>query len=103
MIEIPAPDFDLEKTLDSGQVFHWEKVGDAPLPEARRISAERLMSGSEDSQRVAVSGIVRTAAARPTTMSMPVTSAPVRASGIAVVPSPQPRSRARSGGVIAID
>jgi len=25
---IPAPDFDLEKTLDSGQVFHWEKVGD---------------------------------------------------------------------------
>ena len=28
MIEIPAPDFDLEKTLNSGQVFHWEKVGD---------------------------------------------------------------------------
>jgi N-glycosylase/DNA lyase len=28
MIEIPAPDFDLEKTLDSGQVFHWEKVSD---------------------------------------------------------------------------
>jgi N-glycosylase/DNA lyase len=26
--EIPAADFDLEKTLDSGQVFHWEKVGD---------------------------------------------------------------------------
>jgi hypothetical protein len=25
---IPAPDFDLKKTLDSGQVFHWEKVGD---------------------------------------------------------------------------
>jgi N-glycosylase/DNA lyase len=25
---IAAPDFDLEKTLDSGQVFHWEKVGD---------------------------------------------------------------------------
>ena len=25
---IPAPDFDLEKTLDSGQVFHWEKVDD---------------------------------------------------------------------------
>lgn len=28
MIEIPAPDFDLGKTLDSGQVFHWEKVAD---------------------------------------------------------------------------
>ena len=26
-MEIPAPDFDLEKTLDSGQVFHWQKVG----------------------------------------------------------------------------
>lgn len=28
VIEIYAPDFDLEKTLDSGQVFHWEKAGD---------------------------------------------------------------------------
>jgi len=26
VIEIPAPDFDLEKTLNSGQVFHWEKI-----------------------------------------------------------------------------
>jgi len=25
---IRAPDFDLEKTLDSGQVFHWQKVSD---------------------------------------------------------------------------
>ena len=25
-IEIPSPDFDLEKTLNSGQVFHWEKI-----------------------------------------------------------------------------
>src|SRR6266542_3833236 len=24
--EIPAPDFDLAMTLDSGQVFHWERV-----------------------------------------------------------------------------
>jgi N-glycosylase/DNA lyase len=28
LIEVPAPDFDLEQTLDSGQVFHWQKVGD---------------------------------------------------------------------------
>ncbi len=27
LIEIRAPDFDLEKTLNSGQVFHWEKAG----------------------------------------------------------------------------
>src|SRR4029077_11102840 len=26
LIEIPAPDFDLAMTLDSGQVFHWENV-----------------------------------------------------------------------------
>ncbi|MEY2488461.1 MAG: N-glycosylase/DNA lyase [Verrucomicrobiota bacterium] len=28
MREIVAPDLDLERTLDSGQVFHWEKCGD---------------------------------------------------------------------------
>lgn len=28
LTRIRAPDFDLEKTLDSGQVFHWEKAGD---------------------------------------------------------------------------
>ena len=28
MIQISAPDFDLEKTLNSGQVFHWEQKGD---------------------------------------------------------------------------
>src|SRR5437016_946089 len=26
--KIPAPDFDLAMTFDSGQVFHWEKLGD---------------------------------------------------------------------------
>src|SRR5206468_4977501 len=26
LTEIPAPDFDLAMTLDSGQVFHWERV-----------------------------------------------------------------------------
>src|SRR5262250_970207 len=28
MIDLPAVDFDLAATLNSGQVFHWEKVGD---------------------------------------------------------------------------
>ena len=27
LTEISAPNFDLAKTLDSGQVFHWEKIG----------------------------------------------------------------------------
>jgi len=29
--EIPAPNFDLAMTLDSGQVFHWEKAGNGFL------------------------------------------------------------------------
>ena len=28
LVEIPAPDFDLAMTLDSGQVFHWEEYGE---------------------------------------------------------------------------
>jgi len=40
---------------------HWEKIGTAPLPKAKPVSIERLMSGTEDSQRVEISGIVRTA------------------------------------------
>src|SRR6266571_5741650 len=28
LVEIHAPDFDLAMTLDSGQVFHWQKIGD---------------------------------------------------------------------------
>jgi hypothetical protein len=28
MDRIDAPDFDLQATLNSGQVFHWEKVGE---------------------------------------------------------------------------
>jgi signal transduction histidine kinase len=40
---------------------HWKKLGTAPLPEAKPVTAERLMSGAEDSQRVEISGIVRTA------------------------------------------
>ena len=31
MIEISAPDFDLAMTLDSGQVFHWQRVGNGFL------------------------------------------------------------------------
>ena len=27
LVEIPAPEFDLAMTLDSGQVFHWEEAG----------------------------------------------------------------------------
>ena len=37
----------------------WEKVGEAPLPHAKPVAIEDLMSGAEDGQRVKISGIVR--------------------------------------------
>jgi len=37
----------------------WKKLGTAPLPEAKPVSVERLMSGAEDGSRVEVSGVVR--------------------------------------------
>ncbi len=40
---------------------HLKKLGTAPLPKAKPVTIERLMSGVEDSQRVEISGIVRTA------------------------------------------
>src|SRR5579859_874801 len=40
---------------------HWKKIGTAPLPVARPVSSERLLSGVEDSQRVEVSGMIRSA------------------------------------------
>lgn len=40
---------------------HWKKVGTAPLPEAKLVTIDQLMSGTEDSQRVGISGVVRTA------------------------------------------
>jgi signal transduction histidine kinase len=36
-----------------------KKLGTAPLPEARPVSVERLVSGAEDGRRVEVSGVVR--------------------------------------------
>jgi len=38
-----------------------KKLGTAPLPAAKRVPIERLMSGAEDSQRVEVAGLVRAA------------------------------------------
>jgi signal transduction histidine kinase len=38
---------------------HWEKIGESPLPLPRTVAVEELMSGAEDGQRIAISGIVR--------------------------------------------
>ncbi|HEX4265570.1 MAG TPA: histidine kinase [Verrucomicrobiae bacterium] len=42
----------------------WTVLGTAPLPKARRVSSEQLMSGIEDGQRIEVSGIVRAVGSR---------------------------------------
>jgi signal transduction histidine kinase len=37
----------------------WKKVGTAPLPKARPVTIEQLISGAEDGQRIEISGVVR--------------------------------------------
>src|SRR5215813_4914946 len=49
--KIPASDFDLEETVNSGQVFHWQKVGDGfvgtigdfPVYAEQRAAALRVL------------------------------------------------------------
>lgn len=69
VIEIRAPDFDLETTLNCGQVFHWEKMGEgfAGTIAARAVFVEQgndvlkvRFSGTRqpERQRRALRGIV---------------------------------------------
>ena len=39
----------------------WKKIGTAPLPAAKPVTIEQLMSGTEDSQRIRITGVVRDA------------------------------------------
>lgn len=39
----------------------WVKMGTAPLPEAKPVTIEELMSGVEDGQRIEITGVVRDA------------------------------------------
>ncbi|HEY3914498.1 MAG TPA: histidine kinase [Verrucomicrobiae bacterium] len=39
----------------------WKKIGTAPLPDAKIVPIDSLMSGSADSQRIQITGIVRAA------------------------------------------
>lgn len=56
LTEIPASDFDLEMTLDSGQVFHWDKIdngfigtiGDQPVCVQQRGNLLFVSRGSQD-------------------------------------------------------
>ena len=56
LTEIPAPDFNLAMTLDSGQVFHWEQIGegflgaigDQPIYLEQRGEILRVPAGSAE-------------------------------------------------------
>jgi N-glycosylase/DNA lyase len=56
LTEIPASDFDLAMTLDSGQVFHWEKIGhgfcgmigDRPVYAEQRGDSLQVTKGCAD-------------------------------------------------------
>src|SRR6267143_5769505 len=56
LVEISAPDFDLAKTLDSGQLFHWEKIGhgfvgticDLPIYVEQRGDVLKVRVGKEE-------------------------------------------------------
>ncbi len=58
MIEISAPDFDLAMTLDSGQVFHWQRadngfvgtIGDLPVYVEQRSELLRAKVASASSR-----------------------------------------------------
>ena len=57
LIEIPAPNFDLATTLNSGQVFHWEESGDGFVGAIGRQPAyvaqrgDSLMAGIDELDR----------------------------------------------------
>lgn len=52
----------------------WKAVGTAPLPKAKSVSLDQLMSGLEDGQRVRIGGIVRSVAVLSTALDIEVAS-----------------------------
>jgi len=52
----------------------WTRVGTAPLPEARSVPIEQIMSGAEDGQRVEVVGIVRSFAVGKSNIDLDIAS-----------------------------
>ncbi len=52
----------------------WKALGTAPLPKAKSVSLDQLMSGLEDGQRVRISGIVRSVIALTTALDIEIAS-----------------------------
>jgi signal transduction histidine kinase len=64
----------------------WKKVGAAPLPEAKPVSIEQIMSGTEDSQRVEISGIVRSASVGTYRLGLELASGGCRLQAFSAIP-----------------
>ena len=64
----------------------WKKLGTAPLPAARPVAIEQLMSGAEDSQRIEISGIVRSAQISGATLEFELVSGGYRIHAFAPIP-----------------
>jgi signal transduction histidine kinase len=69
---------------------HWKPLGEAPLPEPKPVTVERLMSGTEDSQRVRISGVVRSASAVADMLTVEVVSGGRRFNAYSPVPTNLP-------------
>ena len=52
----------------------WTIIGTAPLPRAKRVTLEQLMSGLEDGQRVEITGTVRAVSALTTALDIEIAS-----------------------------
>ncbi len=52
----------------------WTAIGTAPLPKAKRVSLEQLVSGLEDGQRVEIAGVVRVAVLGKAALDMEIVS-----------------------------
>lgn len=57
---------------------HWKKVGTAEMPRAKVAPIEQIMAGTEDSQRVEISGIVRAVYTQPTRTRVTIASSGYR-------------------------
>ncbi len=66
---------------------HVRTIGHAPLPDAKPVSVEQLMSGAEDSQRIAIAGIVRDARVDGSRMALDLVAGGFRFRAYVIVPA----------------
>ena len=71
----------------------WKKMGQAPLPEAKPVSIEQFLSGSEDGERIEISGVVTMTQVVKTWLEIELKSGGERAQAFIPLPAnPDPNS-----------